>query len=142
MVFTYTLSQLSWWWLFHTTALFWKIRFPFHARSFEMSHKVKYIHATSLILGLLLPLVPIITSIAKYGVDFKSNALARSRNVTFLTGGLGFRAHRSPPILCTGTDKDAVFYSLVLPINIILAIGCTLLIIIFWTVHKVSFTND
>lgn len=134
----YTLVQLAVWWLFHTTTLFWKIRFPFHARSFEASHKIKYIHIGCVIAGVVLPLVPILTSMADFAVDLESNP---SRNVSsFISGGLGYGQTRFPPILCTGSDRNAVYYSVVLPIDMILAVGCSLLVIIFWIVHKVSLT--
>ncbi len=131
MVFTYTLMQLATWWLIHTTALFWKISFPFHSRSFQMSHKIKYLHAASIIVGIVIPLVPVIASVADSAVDYNP-----STNVSFLNSGLGFAQTRFPPILCTGNDGDVVFYSVVLPIDMALAVGCTLLIYIFWIIHK------
>ena len=70
------------------------------------------------IVGLVLPALPVI--------------------VTFTTGDpSGFGLTRFPPILCTGLQKNATFYSLVLPINILMAIGIPLLVIIFWIIHKV-----
>ena len=134
MVFTYTLMQLTVWWLLHTTFLFWKIQFPFHSRSFEVTHRIKYIHIVCIIVGFLFPLVPIVTSMADFAVDLKSSNSSQS----FVDGGMGFTITRFPPILCTGSDRDAVFYSVVFPINLALAIGCTLLICTLWTIHKVS----
>ena len=70
------------------------------------------------VVGLVLPTLPVI--------------------VTFTTGDpSGFGMTRFPPILCTGLQTDSTFYSLVLPINILMIIGIPLLIIIFWTIHKV-----
>ena len=54
--------------------------------------------------------------------------------VTFTAGNpstRGFGQMRFPPILCTSLQRDPKLYSLVLPINILLAIGVPLLIIIF-----------
>ena len=133
MVFTYTLVQLATWLLFHTVALFWKIAFPFHARSFKASQKIKYIHIACAIAGFTLPLVPIIASVADSAVDYDPS----TTNISFLDSGLGFAQTRFPPILCTGSDGDVVFYSVVLPIDIALAFGCSLLIYIFWMIHKV-----
>ena len=132
MVFTYTLMQLATWWVMHTAALFWKIKFPFKSRSLEVSHKIKYIHGACIVAGIIIPFVPIIASVADSAVDYDS-----STNRSFLSTGLGFGLTRFPPILCTGTDSATVFYSLVLPIDIALAIGCPLLIYIFWIIHKV-----
>lgn len=96
--------------------LVWKIRFPLHARSFETSHRVKYIHAAVIVSALLVPWIPVIA--------------------TFATGG--FTNTSFPPILCTGEDADASFYSLVVPLIVLLQVGVTLLIILFWTLHKVN----
>ena len=118
IVFYYGLFQLIVWWFCHEVSLFWTIRFPMHARTFETSRRVKYVHITMVVVGLVLPTLPVI--------------------VTFTTGDpSGFGMTRFPPILCTGLQKDSTFYSLVLPINILMIIGIPLLIIIFWTIHKV-----
>ena len=141
ILFIYMLCQLALWWLFHTVSLFWKIMFPFHARSFNMSGKVKYIHITCVIVGILLPLLPIITLMAKFAVDIRKqneNSTSQIKNDLFLSGGLGFRSSRFPAILCTGNDHDVIFYTVVLPIDIILASGCTILISVLWSVHSVS----
>ena len=120
IVFYYGIFQLAVWWFCHVVSLFWKIRFPFHARSFETAHRIKYIHITMVIVGLVLPTLPVI--------------------VTFTAGNpssRGFGLTRFPPILCTSLQRDPTFYSLVLPINILIAIGVPLVIIIFRTIHKV-----
>ena len=114
----YGLFQLTVWWFCHEVSMFWGIRFPFHARSFETSHRTKYVHITMVAVGLVLPALPVI--------------------VTFTTGDpSGFGLTRFPPILCTGLQRSSTFYSLVLAINILMAIGIPLLIIIFWIIHKV-----
>ena len=128
------------WWIFHTTALFWKVVFPFHART--MSSKIKCIHITCVILGVLLPFVPIISSMAKFAMDpsntFGNSSNPRSRSDLFISGGMGFKPTRFPTIVCTGSDPDVIFYSLLVPINVVLACGCTMIIIIFWSIHRVS----
>ena len=128
------------WWLFHTSALFWKVVFPLHARN--MSGKIKYIHVTSVILGILLPLVPIISTMVKFAVNptnfVELSSSVHGKSELFLSGGLGFKPPKFPVILCTSSEPDVIFYSLLLPINLILAFGCTLLLIIFWTIHRVS----
>ena len=120
MVFYYCLFQLAVWWFCHVVSLFWKIRFPFHARSFETAHRLKYIHIVMVIVGLVLPTLPVI-------VAFTAGTPSTR----------GFGLTRFPPILCTSLERDSTFYSLVLPINILLAVGVPLLIIIFWIIHKV-----
>ena len=110
------------------------VHFPFNARSFEASNKVKYIHLICVVLGITFPIVPVVTLMGKFASDIENSA----NNVTFLSGGAGFRNTRFPPILCTGSHSDAVFYSLVLELDLIIAFGCTLLIIILWSVLRVS----
>ena len=111
----YTLMQLGIWWFFHIIALFWKIRFPFHARSFEKVHGFKHLHITAVILGVVLPLIPSIIMMA--------------------TGG--FVTARFPPVVCQSSDGATAFYSFLVPIIIMAQIGISLLVIIFWTIHKV-----
>ena len=137
MVFVYTILQTAIWWLFHTTALLWKIRYPFHARTFQMSHKIRYVSAVCIIVGLLVPLVPIIASMADYAADLRTNTDLQRRNVTFLSGGLGYRQIRFPPILCSGGNNNVVYYTSILPINLIVIVGLTELIILFWTIYRV-----
>ena len=120
IVFFYGLFQLAVWWFCHVVSLFWGIQFPFRARSFKTTGRIKYIHIAMVIVGLVLPTLPVI--------------------VTFTAGNpstRGFGLMRFPPILCTSWQRDPTFYSLVLPINILLAIGVPLVIIVFWTIHKV-----
>ncbi len=138
MVFVYALVQTAIWWLFHTTALFWKIRYPFHARSFQMSYKFKYLHVSCIIAGLLIPLLPIVASMISFAVELKSNIVLQNMNITFLSGGLGFRQVRFPPILCSGRNSDIIYYTSIFLINIIVIVGLTELILLFWTIHRVS----
>ncbi len=135
MVFTYIVLQLAVWWLFHTSALLWKIGFPLHARSFEKTGKAKYIHLACVIIGVLIPLVPVIALMANYGREVESSA-------DFATGGLGFVMGRFPPILCSGSSSTVMYYSDVLPINLIFFAGITELILLFAVVHKVPCMED
>ena len=141
MMFTYVISQLPLWWLFHTTTIFWKIVFPLHARSFFISGKIKVVHILCVTIGILLPIFSIIISITKFGVDLQDeyeNSTASFRNNLFLSRGTGYILSRFPPLLCYGSDLDVNFYTIVLPIEVILAVGCTMMIIVLWTVHRVS----
>ena len=124
--------------MFHTTTLLWKIQFPFHARSFERAYGLNYIHIGCVVAGLILPLVPVITSMVTFAVELESDEIRKSRNITFTSGGMGYGLTRFPPILCRGTNKNAVFYALALPINLILIYGITVLIFLFYSIHKVS----
>ena len=98
------------------SVIFWGVQFPLHSRSFKINNRMKYIHLTCVVLALLLPLVPALTN------AFKG----------------GYTMNQFPPILCMGTNADATFYSLVLPIDIMLGIGTALLVITFGKIHKVG----
>ena len=95
-----------------------------------MAHRVKYIHITAVVVGILVPFVPIIATMSQYGQSRSAAEAAK--------GGLGFGITRFPPLLCTGRHGDTTFYSLILPILIILMVGITILMIIFWIIHRVS----
>ena len=140
MLFSYTLFQLGFWWLLHTSLLFWKVVFPFHSRSYDVSGRMKHVHIAGVTVGLILPLSTIGTSMAKFAVNVqKSTSNETSSMELFLSGGLGYTNARFPPILCSGSDRYAVFYSTVLPLDLALATGGTMLLIIFLQVHKVRF---
>ena len=135
----YSTLSVGLWWFILTVALFWKVWFPFHAKSYEVKHKNKYIHITCAILGLLIPLVPIIALMCSFAVQLES---AESPGTDFVSGGMGFSTVRFPPLPCNGNNKSVVFYTIILPTNILLASGITLTILIFWLVHKVSPKNS
>lgn len=46
-----------------------------------------------------------------------------------------------PPILCAPRSKKFFFYSTMLPIDILIAVGLSLLILIVWLLHKVWIIN-
>jgi len=139
MIVTYVLIQMTIWWLFHTAIIFWKVTFPFHSRSFEKSGKMKHLHIICVITGILVPFVSIITSMVKFSVDVQGSVDNSTTHAqSFARGGMGYGSTRFPPLLCTGSNKDVVFYSLVLPIDLALAVGCTMLLFIFWSVRKVT----
>lgn len=115
-VLHYILVQSVLWWIFHVLAVFWKIYYPIHSRSFDLTHRTKYIHATCLILGLVLPVIPL--------------------TVIFVNGG--FIITRFPPFACVGKDADSTFYSALLPIIILYGVGTNLLVFILWKIMRVS----
>ena len=117
-------------WLCHVLAIFWGLKFPFHARAFQTARRTKYVHITCVIISMLFPVIPVVATMIKYSHG-KSFGEATK-------GGLGFGIVRFPPIFCQGRDKDTVFYTLILPIVVILLVGMTVLILIFWIIHKVG----
>eukprot|EP00731_Ephydatia_muelleri_P026481 Em0018g581a len=112
-VYYYALLQLAIWWICHVAALFWKVKFPFHAKAFS---NVKFVHIMVVVAALLLPVAPVISA--------------------FVTGG--FTIGSFPPLLCVTKNGNAIYFTLILPISLIVAIGTTLLIIILATILKRS----
>ena len=98
-------------WIFHIVILFWRIVFPFHARSYETRGYFRYIHIGMVVAAIVLPL--------------------ESVSVFLGTGGLTIP--RFPPVACFAREPDASYFAFVLPISIISATGVSLLIIILWT---------
>ena len=94
------------------TIMFWKTRFPFHAKRFE---KHKSIHVTVVSMALIFPIILVIAG--------------------FYTGGFVTNSH--PPLLCVSRSSDAAYYTLALPISIIMATGTSLLVMVMVTVFKV-----
>ena len=88
--------------------------FPFHARTYETRGYFPYIHIGMVIAAIVLPL--------------------ESVGVTVLLGTGGLTIPRFPPVLCFARETDATFFSLILPVSIINAIGVSLITIILWVV--------
>ena len=132
MVQAYSTLAVALWWLMLTAALFWKIWFPFNAKMREAKHQVKYIHAGCGLAGFLVPFIPIISLMASFVQQAKLDP-----STDFVSGGLGFSPVRFPPQPCNGNNKDVVFYTIILPSTLILAAGITLILLIFWLVHRV-----
>jgi len=90
-------------------------------------------------IGVMIPLVPILVAMASFATKLKLEPeLYSTNNVTFISGGLGFGSYLFPPILCGAIES---YYSTILPINIIVFIGLTELLLLFWTVYKVRSNN-
>ncbi len=113
--------------------MYWKLQFPFHARNFAIDGKMKYIHITCVIAIILLSSVPVISIIL---VDWRQR-----QNGENVMGTLGFGITRFQPITCTAMNRNSLYYSLVLPINLMVPVGVTLLILILWIIHKVHVNN-
>ena len=86
-----------------------------HARKLQQGENLKYIHIGVVIAGLLIPVPGVMA--------------------TAFTDG--YTINRFPPLLCSSSNTDAGYYSVFLIMNILLAIGISMLIFMFWKVHKV-----
>ena len=87
---------------------------------------MKYIHISSVVAGLITPCVPV-------AVIMGDSALK---------GTSAFKTNRFPPIGCIARNPDPLFYSLILQIDFIVVLGCTLLVLIIWLVLRVSQHRD
>ena len=117
----YAVVQLALWAVFHVAAAFWAVVFPFHKRKFDAEGKNKYIYSTMVLLGLILPCVPVA--------------------VTFGTGGFVAKDVKFPPIICLARDRGATVYSLGIAESVLIATGISLLIIVFRKTIKVQLTK-
>ena len=133
MFVTYASLSLSLWWFMLTAALFWKIWFPFNAKKCEANHQVKYIHIGCGIAGFLIPFIPVIAHMASFAQQAKSDPA-----IEFVSGGFGFIFANFPPLVCHGRSKVVIFYSTILPITLLLAVGITFILLIFGLVHRVG----
>lgn len=134
MVQVYSTLAAAVWWFMLVAAIFWKIWFPFNAKMHESKGHVKYIHIGCVVTGILVPFIPIIGFMSGFAVSLRSD---NPSNRTFISGGLGFVGVRFPPLPCNGYNDVILFYTEILPTNLILTFGITLIILTFWLVHKV-----
>lgn len=116
----YVTLQFALWWIFQVLMLFWKLLFPFHARTWERRGRFKYIHVAMVVSGVLLSFIPILVS---------------------LVLGKGYKSVDYLPQLCAPSNTNVSYYTLMLPGSLILAVGVTLLWIVAWKVIKVWFTS-
>ena len=103
-------------WFFHIVAVFWGTKFPFHAKSFQRKGYFKYVHAAMLVISILLPFAPV--------------------TAVYATGGSTFA--QFPAFLCSARSPATFFYSFILPTCILIAIGMTLVVLIFQVLLHVT----
>ena len=114
---SYSTIQFTLLWIVHISSIFWNIYFPMNTISLKSIRRTKYIHGICLIAALLLPLISPLAS--------------------HLKGG--FVIIEFPSFTCDGRDADVTFYVHILPITIILGVGTSLLVLIFWRLHMVLY---
>ena len=112
----YIFLQNTLWRTFHTLGLCWSIVFPFHYRRFKTEGRIKYIHTTTIVLGLVLPAFPALLPL----ID-------------------GYAIVPGPLNLCLGRNGAITYFTAILPVNILVATSITMLVVIFWKVFKVNY---
>ena len=104
---------------FHSASLFWGIWFPFHYRKYKQNGYLKYIHFSTVAIAVLAPLIPGLSQLSK-----------------------GFVQTRFPTSTCVGRSGSVYYYTLLLPVSILLGVTVSLLVLIYWTIVKVTSTNN
>ena len=99
-ILTYLLLQAALFAALSVMAVFWTINYPFTRQRFETFGRTKYLHIVAVLIGLLVPAIPVI--------------------LAFATGG--FIITRSPPFACLVKNRDVFFYSFLLPVSFTFAI--------------------
>ena len=100
--------------VFHALGLGWSILFPFHYRRFKATRKIKFIHVATIVLGVVVPIIPAL--------------LLLIHGYTITSGPIGY---------CVARDIDTTYFTLALPISILMAITTSVFIILFWRLLKV-----
>ena len=110
----YSITGLVYWWFVHVSVTFYKVMFPFHARSYEKYENIT--QTVLIIVGIVLPILP---PVIAYIFD-------------------GFILTRFPPILCSPRNDLVAYLTLLLPISVTTALGITFLIVILYVLKQVS----
>ena len=116
--FHWGLVLLAEFWLLHLMHLFMKIAFPMWSRKLDRKQTKIILHVVEVSGALFL------------------STLAPILNIIFLKYQFG----RFPPLICV-PSKEVSFYTICLPLCVIMGIGMILTIIMFWMLHKVSNIN-
>ena len=118
-VFQFTVGVLTGCWLAQLTYMVILLYFPFFGER-TLKKKKKLYHAVSLVAIITLSLISPVVALAKFN---------------YVT--IWF-----PPLMCFPRSQDWVFYSMVLPLSILVAIGVILCILLIRAIHKVSVLID
>ena len=114
--------------------LFCSIKYPFRAQLFTKGKA----HILSVVIGLLLPIFPILVSVADFAVSVQRQSANSGMSSPWrVPRGYGFGLSGYPPIICTAVNKGVIYYSTIFPIGCVLGLGGSLLIISIWLLHQV-----
>ena len=99
------------WWLFHTAVIMYGVLWPLKYKYYK-ENCCKYIHAGTLLLGLVIPAIPALAAnwASGYGISVLSH------------------------YVCTVREKKLTFYGLLVPADLLLIAGVIMLIIILWNI--------
>ena len=115
IVGVYFLLQITLFMTFHAIGLSWGIIFPFHYRRFKAHGRIKYVHASTLILGLILPAIPALLHLINgYTID-----------VDLINS-------------CHGRNEQINYFFETLPLSILIALATSVFVILLWKIFKVA----
>ena len=86
-----------------------------HYHSFVSTGKLKFIHVTVVAISFLLPVIPLLT--ADFDNEFGTSVIHTRK--------------------CLSLIGDFIFYGIIVPLDLIVAIGLSLLIITLWSIGNV-----
>ena len=113
--YSYFLRQLPLWAIFYMALLFWAVMSPFQYQSFKNAGNLKYVYTAMIIVGVLLPCVPV-------GVNV----------------GFGYGIFSFSPMVCAVAVQDVGFYTDALFEGFEVAILGTLQALVCLTLVKVG----
>ena len=102
------------WILFHALGILGGVEFPFKYRKFKVEGKVKYVHISTVVVAVILPLAPALLPL----ID-------------------GYSIVPSSLDVCFSRNAALTYFTLVLPFSILFALATTILIAMFWKILKV-----
>ena len=111
---------MAFFWLLHVFHIYFNLQFPLKSLIFKDKKKVKILHFSEISISIFL-------SALGPGVVWFSN---NEYNVFTL-----------PPLLCVPATTSLIFYTLCLPLIILLTIGVNLIAIVLWTLLQVNNTD-
>ena len=115
-IFYYSIIQLTILWFLHIVVIFWGVKFPFSSIKHKERGHLKYLHTCAVLLAIILPVVPV-------AVGF---------------GTEGYTMPRFPPTICVIANSSAYFYSLIVPVGVILGLGNSLIATTFCLLYGMN----
>ena len=135
----YCIVNLALWWFFYISIFFHKVAFPFHANRMTKMGQNKYVLAAVIIIGNHNNIYN-----NKCFIKFLFEALAVPLPAVIISLSVEeyhYKQYRFPPFLCVSKDR-MWFYSNIAIIDVLVATGICLMIVVFWIIHTVFFFKD
>ena len=118
-LFYYVVLLVTLLWLSHILMLFWGVMWPWHHQAYQNSGRMKYIHLTIVAASLLLPIISILACQLSEGF------------------GLDILSYYK----CAGQGPKDSFYAVIVPLDIIIIIGTSVLVYIIWIIADMVSVN-